>query len=562
MARMIPSAAPPDIPDSERLLFREAERQLPANWIAIHGLHLSTHDSHASQEGEADFVVLDPERGALVLEVKGGGIRRTRGTWFSVDRDGNEHPIKNPGVQASAAAHRIHRFLSGHARFGRAGRRVEVRSGVVLPDVTAGQHLGIDLNRHLVIDHDDLPDLPRALGRVFDHHGMRGPRLTPPDVTTFLDALAPNCNLVPSLSSRFDREDAALVRLTEEQTEILRMLEAQERVAIQGAAGTGKTLLAVEKARRLAADGKRVLLLCFNRFLAEDLSTSVQHSGVVARHFHSYCAQQVQRAGLSWQPPRDGADTFWNEEAAELLLEALDRLPDERYDAIVVDEGQDFKPNWWLAIEEALHKKSSGTLYVFFDPHQNIYNGGPPAAIGVAPFSLSLNCRNTRHIAEYAAGLVDVEYRLRRSAPDGLAAERVPYRTPQEMADNVRKRLHRLTHDERIAPHRITVLSTHNPKRSALASHRRMGNLSLAPLGSALGRNQVPLASLHSFRGLESDVVLLVDVDSQSSPRHLYVAATRAKHLLVVMEQRRPESEMAGPQRAADAAHRTERRAP
>ena len=539
---MIPSVAPPDLPDSERLVFREAERRLPQKWIAIHSLHLSTTDSSGSQEGEADFVILDPARGALVLEVKGGGIKRTGDGWFSIDRRGDQHPIKNPGAQAGTAAHKIYRFLGEHPRFDRSGRRVEVRPGVVLPDVNAAQHLGIDLNRQLVIDHDDLRDLPRELGRLFDHHGMRGPALSPGDVTAFLDALAPNCNLVPSLSSRFEREEAALLRLTEEQIEILRMLKAHNRVAIQGAAGTGKTLLAVEKARRLARNSRRVLLLCFNRFLAEDLRSSVRESEIVARHFHSYCAQQVQRAGLSWEPPRQNAEEFWSDRAPELLMEALEKLPNERYDAIVVDEGQDFKPNWWLAIEEALRKKSNGTLYVFFDPNQNIYNGGPPAAIGVAPFQLTYNCRNTRQIAGYAAGLVDTEYRLRRGAPNGLAVERIPYLTPRNMADNVRKRLHRLTHKERIATNRIVVLSTHNPKRSALAGQRQLGNVSLAPLASARGPNQVPFASLHSFKGLESDVVLLVDVDPlTSSPSHLYVAATRAKHLLVVMEQQQSQ---------------------
>ena len=545
---MIPAELPTDTPDSERQVFLEARIRLPESWIVIHGLHLSTRDHNGSQEGEADFLVLDPGRGTLVLEVKGGGIRRTRREWFSVDRKGNEHQIRNPEDQARRAARRIHRFLSEHARFGQAGRRVQVRPGIVLPHVTADRHLGIDVNRSLVIDSDDLRDLKRALDRVFEHHGMRGPRLAPSDVRAFLDALAPNCNLVPSMSSRFAHEDRELVELTEEQTRVLDMLDAQHRVAIEGAAGTGKTLLALEKARRLAQCGQRVLLLCYNRFLAEDLRASLQktkgleRTEVVARHFHGYCAQQVQRAGLVWKPAKKDGDTFWDETAADLLLEALERLPEERYDAVIVDEGQDFKPAWWLAIEEALREPTKGTIYVFFDPNQNIYGGGPAREIGVSPFRLMRNCRNTRHIAEYAARLVDAEYELPSSARDGLEVEQVRYRTPQEMADKVRRQLHQLTSKERISPNRITLLSTHNPKRSALRKHRKLGNLTLAPLDSTRGANQVPFASLHAFKGLESDVVILVDVEHKSSPRHLYVAATRARHLLVVMKKERSKA--------------------
>ena len=148
---------------------------------------------------------------------------------------------------------------------------------------------------------------------------------------------------------------------------ILDSLAAHDRAAIAGPAGTGKTVLAMEKARRMATTGQRVLLLCFNRPLALDLAARAD--GFEVETFHDFCRRLSSRVGLRFGPKtnRDKDTRFWAEEAPMLLLEALQQLPAEvRYDAIVVDEGQDFLPDWWPCLDEALRRNREGTLYAFY----------------------------------------------------------------------------------------------------------------------------------------------------------------------------------------------------
>ncbi len=531
-----------DPPASERRFRDLAKKDLPADWTVIHGLRIR----QPPDDREIDFLVLDPARGALAIEVKGGRIERQGREWSSIDRSGERHAIKDPYRQASDAVYTLRKWWRSSPSL-RGSKLPRLHPGVVFPDVArTRQELGPDIPDGTVLFSEDLRRLKDAIDRLFETHRMTpGVRLQPREVETLLAALAPPSYVLHApIAARVDRNTSVLDQLTDEQARTLDFLERHRRAAIQGAAGTGKTVLAELKADRLAQDGRRVLLLCFNQTLAEWLASRA--SGFEARTFHAFCRERAQKAGLRFEIPEAGwkaQQEFWTDTAPDLLMEALDSRPDDRFDAIIVDEGQDFKPNWWTALELALGDEEKGVLYAFFDPNQDIYGGGPPASLLSPPFTLTCNCRNTRRIADHAAGLMGIDYDVLDGAPDGAQVELLRYRTPDEMVEHVRKQLHRLVAEEKIGADRITVLSTHTTKRSHLAHHRRLGNLNLSPRPQ--GPNQVRFTSLQAFKGLESDVVLLVDVDGNPhscSKRHLYVAATRARALLIVLEEERPSA--------------------
>jgi hypothetical protein len=532
---MIPESLSPETPASERFVYKRLEAGLPETWTVVHGRRFFLPGS-SPFEGELDLLVIDPARGALGLEVKGGGVERTREGWFSTDRNRVRHSIKDPGRQASQAIHGIHRFLSEARGFGKVGLRCRTGWGVVLPDVDVPRELGPDLPRGLLIDRADFADIRFAIDRVFKTQRLEGPDLSQATLQALLSTLLPTCRLIPSLAARIQQDAESLIRLTEEQSATLDMLEDNHRVAIQGSAGTGKTVLALEKARRLSEEGQRTLLLCFNRPLADHLRRFA--SGFEVDTFHGFCSSKANLAKVSFHIPTGGsARDFWEDEAPLKLLEALEARPDDRYDAIVVDEGQDFREHWWPSIEEALNDPAKGTLYVFFDPHQNIYGGGPPAALDIAPTRLVFNCRNTQRIAEYAGELVSASTRVRPGAPAGAAVESFACGSPEEMVSQVRKQLHRLVVEEKIAADQIVVLSTRSTKKSALAKQRKLGNLHLVDIDSPPGPAEIRFGSLQRFKGLEADVVLLVDVEAEartSSPEHLYVGTSRARHLLLL----------------------------
>ncbi len=413
-----------------------------------------------------------------------------------------------------------------------------------MPDIESPVDMGPDLPRDVILDRSDFVDLGEAVDRLFARHVGDGQPLSEAGAEALVATLVERYPPASRLALQFREENRELWRLTEEQMFILDSLAAHDRAAIEGSAGTGKTVLAMEKARRLAIIGQRVLLLCFNRPLAQDLAARAD--GFDVETFHDLCRRLALQAGVRFEPrTKSNRDTrFWAEEAPMLLLEALQRLSEEvRYDAIVVDEGQDFLPDWWLCLDEALRRNREGTLYAFYDANQNIYGGGPPGALEVLETRLVYNCRNTTRIAEYAAGLVGAEPHVRAGAPQGQPVEEVSCRSDAGVIETVAERLERLVFRENVAPDAIAIVSTRTLRNSPFAGNHRAGRFELVNLDdrwrpSSSAAHRVVFDTLHRFKGLERDVVILLELPwggKGVTPQHRYVAASRPRNLLIVV---------------------------
>ena len=541
MARMIPAEPDADTPKSERYVFGRLHERLPDEWTVLHArrFFIPARRRTRAQEGEVDFVVIDPQRGIVALEVKGGGVARGPDGWTQTGEDGVPRKIKDPGKQVQGAVRALDRYLREQPFFKKRRTRMPFAWGAVLPDVDVRSSLGPDLPRELLIGRGDFAELRKAIDGIFEASGRLGDPPREDAVAATIRALAPTLRLIRPFAARIDEEREALVRLTEEQAQVLDALEDMPRVVIKGAAGTGKTLLAAEWAERLASEGQRVLLLCFNRPLAEFLAARAH--GYDVGNFHRVCHEQCQAAGIAFEIPEHARRQreFWEQEAAVLLLEALEARPEERWDAVIVDEGQDFRPDWWTPVQGLLRDPEAGRLVVFYDPNQNIYDGGPPQSLDVHPYNLQFNCRNTGRIARYACAEIGTEAKLRKGTPEGAAVERIDVTNDPESVAAVRRNLHRLLNEEGLRPEQVVVLSTRSRNKSPLAK-ARLVNVTLCPIDAEPGPQQVRFGSLHQFKGLEADAVILTDVhagDPNSSPRHIYVGTSRARHLLVVVQR-------------------------
>ena len=543
---MIPASPAPETPRSEGRLYERFRTDLPDAWTVIHSQRflLPRHRGFA-REGELDFLIVDPARGALGIEVKGGGVRRHRDGWFSTDRDGEEHPIKDPGRQAAAAVHAIRDYLKDAPGLG--GRRFRCRFdwGVAFPDTVSPGDFGPELPAEVILDRTSLLDLRRAVDRVFEYWGPSrgdGRTLSPQAADALVETLCERHPPAATLALRFREEEREILRLTEHQKVILEVLASHSRVAIEGGAGTGKTVLAVEKARRMATTGARVLLLCFNRPLAAHLRGGADDYEVET--FHEFCGKLARRAGFAFEEPTSpGHQDFWETTAPNLLVNALERLPEARYDAIVVDEGQDFMLDWWICLDLSLKDGREGTLYAFYDPNQNISNRDLPKALEISPAQLPHNCRNTANIARYIAGLIGEEARVRPGTPDGAPVEEMTCGDPAVLARQVSERLERLVEEDEVRPQDIGIISTRRLENSPFAENRRAGRFRLVGLGdphaakSRRSRPRIVFDTLERFKGLERDVVVLLDLPGSRravTAARLYVGASRAKHLLVV----------------------------
>jgi hypothetical protein len=364
-------------------------------------------------------------------------------------------------------------------------------------------------------------------------------------------ALLPEFHLKPALQRSIQRDEIELVRLTKIQINLLDFLAHFKRALIKGVAGSGKTMLAMERAISFAMAGYRTLFLCYNDLLAEVLRDQVPEElkdGLVVRHFHAWCREccmkrEARERGVGFRVPDGAADQkiFWDTTSADLLLKAIP-LVSERYDAVVVDEGQDFASDWWYPIEEALaYSKAEKALYVFYDPDQNLYGRELDFPIEGLPFALSENCRNTKSISRFCRAVTTKKQDSPSNAPEGEAPS-IVLASQDDQVKAVEQILNQLLKSDRLNPSQIALLVAGGitdfsgfKGRKRIGSHSLTGNVKEWQDGTA-----VLLESSKKFKGLEADVVILAGMPHPSISEYftesdLYVSASRGKHRLYLV---------------------------
>jgi len=551
MACMYPNQLSPDTEsNAERRLYQAFQGELDNSYTVFHSVAWQSLDGEGRpRDGEADFVIVHPTRGILTLEAKGGSIRCDPGTgyWTSTDRHGRTYDIKDPFAQARYSKYALQDQLRLMLHMP-PQRRINIGHAVAFPDVVVGETLlGPDKPREIVLDAIDLANIPVWVARTLAY--WRGPKTqkeTAPGeaaVQALMDLLGKVRELRPAMWGEFVQEQAQLIRLTEQQYLILDVLNRQRRAAICGCAGSGKTMLAAEKATRLARQGFRVLLTCFNKHLVADLRTQLKPSpNLDIVNFHALCYDLARRAGVL--PVKRDDDTFFNQRLPEALMDAADAL-DIHYDAIVVDEGQDFREDWWIPLQTLLRDPDHGILYIFFDDNQRLYVPDSTFPIQQPPYSLSVNCRNTQNIHQLVVKFYEAEVSPTARGPVGRSVEVVFYDDPQRLRSTLQAVLRRLTVDERIPTGEIVVLTPRSLSKSRLLGGSTSGGPELTDTWPS-SPGQVYCTTIYDFKGLERAVVILADIhrwppEWDDMVRLLYVGCSRARnHLIVLLPQNAP----------------------
>ena len=548
MARFIPDTKAEDIPhDSERVVY-EALRALPAGYVVLHSFpwlrprrDLATEPLH---EGEADFVVLHPERGMLVLEVKGGVPELRERTWFRANRE-----MRDPFEQARRNRYALLDAIEERSR-GRIGRGMFTHGDVVVfPHCRYSGPLPLNSDPRLLLDSAATAEIGARLEAAFEAWQRRPTRLTPSQFSELLDALMPKLRLMRSVGADLAAEGQRIVQVTEDQRTTLRGLLASDRVLVEGSAGSGKTLLAVEFAVSLAVSGASVLLLCFNRHLATWLQEQARGDprlrsatgSLEVATFHSYALSLAKRARVEFVVPRDNAEGFWDAEVPLILEQALDLLragPGALlYDGVVVDEAQDFSPDWWVTVESLTRGARQGRLYAFLDLHQSL-RGDPrlPSVPLQTRFRLTTNCRNTRAIARSASRIVGAEVTLLPGTPEGEAPSLCRAATAAAESGIVLGEVRRLLRGG-LQARQVVLIGPAARENGSLARFSEVEGVQLIDDASDWRRGGgILVTTARAFKGLEADVVVLYDLSgfgAAFSTTDLYVAWTRARHRLI-----------------------------
>ncbi|TCA29828.1 DUF2075 domain-containing protein [Rhizobium leguminosarum bv. viciae] len=540
--------------NAELIVFRALSEQLGPNYVILHSVAwISRPGGGGPREGESDILIAHPALGLLVIEVKGGRVAldyRTK-TWVSIDGNDVAHEIKNPFEQARRGKFALLEKLRESPAWKKLGiRRFNIGYAVFVPGVSDGDRLrGPDAPVEIIGDRRDLSNLNAWVEQAYIYWDSKGGANQPIEVRGIDAVIALFARAVstrPLLSARITNEDDARLALTKRQAAVLDMLRRQRRVMIAGGAGTGKTLIAREKAVRLASEGMRTLLLCYNRGLADHLRE--QCAGIEALDvatFHQVCHRWIDQVGAKY-----GRDLL-SEARADLprghefdqhmplaLAVAVDMLG-PIYDAIVVDEAQDFGDEYWLPIEMLLTRPDEAMLYVFLDENQDIYRRSSNIPVPGEPMVLDRNCRNTDaiHAAAYS------HYRGTAVEPPeiaGVNVERLLASDMDKQARSIGSLVTKLVVEEGVAPHEIAILLCETNDRSARErALQRLPMPAVVKLGRVedFGPGCITVDSVARFKGLERAVVILwafenCDVDRDRET--LYVGMSRPKSVLFV----------------------------
>lgn len=523
MARLIPddfdlSAVEP----SERRVLEALLESLGPDWLLLPQVPFVDR----GQDGEADLIALNAERGAVVFEVKGGTITVSDGAWY---QDGHRL-AKSPVEQAVRAKHALVRKVREVAG-DEHGTGLWFTHAVAFPDAAATptQWLGPDLEPPMVFTTRELSWPEPALEALVDR---RPEPLPEPAMRATLDALRPNLDFrtgpwpPPELTSR---------RLDEHTEDVLSTaegLDTNPRVQVEGPAGAGKSRLAMRWARRASARGERVLLMCFNLPMAALFETTFENDpNITAGNFHQVALRLLEQTGF--EVPEQPSKEFWDDEVATALFDRRAQ-PGDGFDTIILDEAQDFRPHWLPAIEGLLDPDGAGRLYRLGDPAQNVYRVDPEAAEGWVRFPLITNCRNSKSIAAVAQRLGGGP--PFPTSPDGPP---VAYRHAgalKELRKRVSHEILTLRRDHGIAPSDLAVITTRATLRDDLLDPPL--NATALVRWEQRDESSVVCETAHRLKGTEWEAVIVAYLEPTTThwlPDILYVAVSRPRTWLTVV---------------------------
>jgi len=510
---------------TERVVWEMLRDQLPDDAALFANLRFTTRRGDL----EADLAVFLPGAGVAVLEVKGGTVSHDGLLWRQTGGGARGKEI-HPARQAQRAKYALRGYLDRDPRWRR--RRVRFAHLVVFPTSRVAADVNpTDCPRWMVVDADQLDNLCGLVHATLTQQESENPLATIGDVDDAVEILT---SRPPSQRDSIDRATARELEcdlLTRRQGKLLDLIRDIPRVEVRGGAGSGKTWLAVEQARRLARAGSRVGLVCYSRGLSAYLRRRV--ALLPERERPAYVGE-FHALGVAWgaSPGLDDDSDYWERRLPEEMARVAQHLLDsERFDAFVVDEGQDFADSWWPALLQGLRDPDNGRLFVFADEGQRVFarHGHPPVAL--VPISLDENLRNTKQIAQTFGSLTPTQMLFRGG--EGAPVRFIPCAADDAIntADDV---VDELLGDGWKHEH-IALLTTGHRHPVQVEQQARGPD---AYWQSYWAGDDVFFGHVLGFKGLERPVVVLAvngfGRGDERAREKLYVGLSRARDLLVV----------------------------
>ncbi|EKO3514434.1 NERD domain-containing protein [Vibrio fluvialis] len=526
MPRII-GAAPADF--WENKVIQALKQQLPDDWVVLPSVMWTLEKNGYVRDGEADIVVLVPDLGLVVIEVKGSkefqvseeGIWRRKlpnGGWFNLNESPPEQATRNMYDLTSALSSK-----QGWTSFpGSYSYLVVYPQGKTasLPNM---------FDESTIATYRHMRQLKSRIRNSLEKRsgGESSVRFTAQTIETIVDQLKDRKFHVQKVDTEEDvsNDINKIEQLTRQQFASLKGLFQLPNIAIIGPAGSGKTVLAMWRLKALAEQGKRAIYVCYNRALSEFLRlNNPEHSEYiwnVDKLFLKLCPENRNQVGNT---------EFHREVLPGYVMDKSHIL--EQYDAIIVDEGQDFSEEQVIALLEL--KKEEGQWAFFADWKQDLYGAGIGAPIGAdVVFHLHYNCRNTVKISDASNRCVNAHIESMPGMPIGEPPVIQSSGNQSKVAWELAKQWN--------GEGSIAILSPYKYENSAMKGQTSGHGLKLSQNIKDLGsKDTVLFSTIKSFKGLEASAVIVVDTtipdEHKAFPKEdFYVACTRATTRLALV---------------------------
>ena len=506
----------------ENIIF-ESLSTLPDDFVVVHSFDNVCIIDNVLSEHECDFVVFNPKLGVVFIESKAGKFRYESGRWLY----NNGEQMKHGGPYKQAAMNKRHLIDKlRERRLDYILKDCKFHHAVWFPTVKAEDikwgTLPPEAERKITLTYEDLTNPVQKLTEILNLDVETGTKtkLTESETHLLLRFFDPSCQVFPSEFIEDDIREIKFNRLLNEQKNVLNFLEEQKSVLINGAAGTGKTLIAVERAIRFANQGQKVLFLCYNKYLKEELKKKNENPLIDFYNIDSYVVNLVGEINYT--------------KANIMLDKAPELFP---YEHVVIDEGQDFgsdsmeESDLLQTIYNIIEFKESGTFYFFYDRLQLVQGTKLPKFMNDFDCKITLykNCRNTINIANASLRLINERSPKMKEGSVPGPSVRVLF------ADNKNDILSRIDSLIEESEKKEIVILTVGTEEKSIVKDR-----CTEKEGRLLYKGKYWFTTARRFKGLEAHEIILTDIDKHTfgtdkNSLLYYVATSRARTKLSII---------------------------
>lgn len=528
MARIFPDdiqAAQADGESPDELETLVALRDgLPDDFLVYHSVHWSRVRPRYTDFGEIDFVVVNTAGDVLVIEQKNGPMV-----------EGPQGLEKHYGDKQKLVYTQVQRNLGNlRTKFSRSNSKnlnLNVDYLIYCPDHRIVNLNAASVDRARTIDAQTKHLLAKRIEKIMATDKDQDNALR----KELHEFLLSGFRIAPDVNAYKSKQKKVYRHLLDGLSEVIESLEFSPfRLRIIGTAGSGKTQVTMRFCEHAIEEGSRPLLLCFNRRLADKFVDQAP-DGVTVNTYHGFCKEMAESVGIEIDFKKVDEPKFWHDVQEQLVAADLSSVP--KFDCLVVDEGQDFKAEWYEILQLFLEEDS--TQLWLEDPLQNLRDTDPVPLPGFVTYRETANFRTPLSIAGFIKGTLESEFEQRNLLP-GLGVVMYDYDKSSEIEGILERRIRELS-KAGFKPEDIAIVSCRGMQSTALADIVQIGKHKVRKFTGDYDANNEQIYtdgdlnfdSIFRFKGQQAPVVIIVDLDETLKRDDwatgiLYCAMTRA----------------------------------